>query len=290
MASLSTAVKMVGPKRLTYFSAWFCPFAHRCTIALEHHGRDIVDWEWCEALGWEERPPTGRETFEASEREDWVYHWKSPELLQANPLGMIPTLQEIGGERRVVRESIVCCEFVDEIARQMGSTASPLLPPDDPFECARLRVSAERVNRTVTSSYYAALVRTDPMERQEAFDRILGGLEEFVTESKGDFFSGSQGLSLVDCVLFPYAWRLFALEHYRGFSIPKRGGNGDWMGRYHAWLERCESLSYVARTLPGKDRYIQHVEKYATGRARSKVGNAVRRGKAAHDYDDDIDG
>jgi hypothetical protein len=34
-----------------YLSAWFCPFAHRATIALEHH-RDRVDYEWVEALGW----------------------------------------------------------------------------------------------------------------------------------------------------------------------------------------------------------------------------------------------
>ena len=32
------------------------------------------------------------------------------------------------------------------------------------------------------------------------------------------------------------------------------------------------------------------VAKYANNQARSKVGNAVRRGAAAHDYDDDVDG
>ena len=41
---------------------------------------------------------------------------------------------------------------------------------------------------------------------------------------------------------------------------------------------------------PGKERYLQHVKKYAEGRARSKVGNAVRRGVAAHDYSDTLDG
>ena len=39
-----------------------------------------------------------------------------------------------------------------------------------------------------------------------------------------------------------------------------------------------------------KDRYLKHVAKYAEGKARSKVGNAVRRGKAAHEYDDKVDG
>ena len=57
--------------------------------------------------------------------------------------------------------------------------------------------------------------------------------------------------------------------------------------RYHAWLERCEALPQVRKTLPERERYLTHVEKYASGRARSKVGNAVRRGKSAHDYDDE---
>ena len=37
---------------LTYYSAWFCPFAHRATLALEHHA-DVVPYAWEEALVWE---------------------------------------------------------------------------------------------------------------------------------------------------------------------------------------------------------------------------------------------
>ena len=44
------AAAAAGGAPLTYYSAWFCPFAHRATIALEHHG---IDYEWVEALGWE---------------------------------------------------------------------------------------------------------------------------------------------------------------------------------------------------------------------------------------------
>ena len=279
------AAAAAKPPLLTYFSSWFCPFAHRCTIALEHHA-EALDWRWVEALGWEHREPTGEEQFDAGARADWVYHWKSPELLAANPLGMIPTLQEAEGRRRVVRESLVCVEFVDEIAREAGSRAHPLLPPEDAFERARLRVAAERINKSVTSNYYAALVREDPDERSAAFQGILRGLEEFTAESEGDFFSGSEGLSLADCVLLPYAHRLYALEHYRGsaFRVPNESG---WSERYWAWLQRCEALPQVQKTLPDRERYITHVEKYASGRARSKVGNAGRRGKSAHDYADD---
>lgn len=33
--------------KFRYLSAWFCPFAHRTTLALEHHA-DRVDYEWVE--------------------------------------------------------------------------------------------------------------------------------------------------------------------------------------------------------------------------------------------------
>jgi glutathione S-transferase len=45
----------------------------------------------------------------------------------------------------------------------------------------------------------------------------------------------------------------------------------------------------VVRTLPGKERYLEHIAKYASSSARSKVANAVRRGVAAHELDDDLD-
>ena len=51
--SSSSAVATKKPK-FRYLSAWFCPFAHRATLALEHHS-DRVDYEWIEALGWEQR-------------------------------------------------------------------------------------------------------------------------------------------------------------------------------------------------------------------------------------------
>ena len=223
-----------APAPLKYFSAWFCPFAHRTTLALEHH-REAVDFEWEEALGWEKgKAPTGEEDFAAQERADWWYHWKSPALLAANPLGMVPTiLDEKTG--RAVTESIVCIQFVDELALSRGSSAPSLLP-EDPFDRARARVAADAVNKTVTSGYYQALVRTDEAERRAGFDKILSGLLAFTSESRGAFWGGSS-LGLVDCVLLPYAYRLYALEHYRGFEVPRDGEGGLW-AQYHECAAR----------------------------------------------------
>ena len=47
-AAAASAASETLPK-FRYLSAWFCPYAHRATLALEHHhGR--VDYEWVEAL------------------------------------------------------------------------------------------------------------------------------------------------------------------------------------------------------------------------------------------------
>jgi len=38
---------MAAVPKLRYLSAWFCPYAHRATIALEHHSA-LIDYEWVE--------------------------------------------------------------------------------------------------------------------------------------------------------------------------------------------------------------------------------------------------
>jgi glutathione S-transferase len=45
----------------------------------------------------------------------------------------------------------------------------------------------------------------------------------------------------------------------------------------------------VSRTLPNWEEYLQHITRYADGSARSKVANAVRDGRNAHEYDDEKD-
>ena len=168
---------------LTYYSAWFCPFAHRATLALEHHA-DVVPYAWEEALGWEQRPPTGDEDLDADDREDFWYHYKSPGLLEANPLGMVPTLVDEDG--RVVTESAVCVQFVDavrgcdELARVPGGAAPPLVDAD-PFVAARGAdpLRRDKVNRTVCSGYYRVLVRNGGREKGGGFAQILDGLNAF---------------------------------------------------------------------------------------------------------------
>ena len=200
---------------------------------------------------------------------------------------MIPTIVGPAGE--AVTESIVCVEFIDELAKAAGGSAPSLLP-GSPYDRANAKVAADNANKTVCSAYYQVLVRKDYNERREAFDKICNGLLEFTAGMKGDYWAGDH-LGLVDCVILPHAHRLYAVEHYRGeeFAVPKTGEGGLWE-QWNEYIDRARTNPTVKRTLPGHERYIKHVAKYADGNARSKVGNAVRRGGDAHSYDDVLDG
>lgn len=74
--------------KLRYLSAWFCPYAHRATLALSHHASH-VEHEWVEPLGWERQKDEEGVTGEGHE---WWYHWKAPGLLETNPSGLVPTM------------------------------------------------------------------------------------------------------------------------------------------------------------------------------------------------------
>lgn len=66
--------------KFRYLSAWFCPFAHRATLALEHH-KGRVEYEWIEALGWYQQDDTNNVTGTGKE---WYYHWKADEVRRAD--------------------------------------------------------------------------------------------------------------------------------------------------------------------------------------------------------------
>ena len=292
MAAAARAMSKTKP-HLYYMSAWFCPFAHRATLALEHHG-DHLTYEWIEALGWEKRAATGASHDQgaplSTQHENW-YHFKAPELMKHNPLGMVPTIvseatfkedPSLGPILPPVRESLVAIEFVDEL---VGGGDVPILP-SCPYERARARVAADVVNKQICSKYYHVLVRQDPAEQREGFEALCKALDAFGVElAGGPFHAGRATPGLVDYALFPWAHRLPVFEHYRGksFAIPS---DTEGLRAYHAWLKAMEAIPAVRKTCPPWDDYLRHIGRYADGSARSKVANAVRDGRDAHQYDD----
>lgn len=134
------------------------------------------------------------------------------------------------------------------------------------------------------------LVRKLDDERWEHFEKLLHGLCNFSKElekTPGPTFLADGQLSNVDLTLIPWAFRYYVLSHYRGpsYTIPISSD----FAAYHRWYDHVMNLDSVKRTLPDKDKYLEHIFKYADGSARSKVANAVRRGVSAHELDDEKD-
>ena len=287
--TFSTSAASSNPK-FRYLSAWFCPFAHRATLALEHHA-SRVDYEWVEALGWDQRPDKNNVTGTGKE---WWYHWKADELKRSNPSALVPTLIPIDSsgksdEKKSVYESLVTIDFVDQVS---GASGEDRLVPEDPYEAARCRVWADKVNRELCSPYYGVLVRIDEEERMENFENLIKGLTAFSKElvkTPGPLFLANGQLSNVDLALVPWAYRYYVFEHYRGEKYVITPELYPELQPYFDWYDHVMEVDAVKRTLPDKDRYLEHIGKYADSSARSKVANAVRRGVSAHELDDEKD-
>lgn len=135
--------------------------------------------------------------------------------------------------------------------------------------------------------FLGVLVRTDEKEQLENFDKLVLGLKAFSREIEqngdGRGFLGDGRLSSVDVSVMPWAYRYYIFEHYRGFTIPL---DDPELHAYEEWYDYVFNIDSVKRTLPDRDRYLEHIGKYADASARSKVANAVRRGVAAHEIED----
>jgi len=182
---------------------------------------------------------------------------------------------------------LVTVDYIDAVS---GAKGKDRLVPEDPYLAARCRMWTEKVNRDCCSPYYGVLVRKDPAERKEHFDKLVRGLEAFSQElikTTGPLFLADGQLSNVDLALVPWAYRYYVFEHYRGpeYAIP----NSPELQPYWNWFHHVFNLDSVKRTLPEKEKYLEHIQKYADGSARSKVANAVRRGVSAHEFEDEKD-
>ena len=209
---------------------------------------------------------------------------------------MVPTLKDSSG--LVVTESIVTIEYVDNLVRGEGSRGKDdmLVLREEPVEEARGRVWSDKVAREMCSPYYKILVRQEEEVQREGLRELLEGMEKFSRELRkthGRLFMGGERIGVVDMALFPWAWRYYVFEHYRGEEFAIRRGSSAVEGwdvePFFDWLECMCEFESVKRTLPDMDRYLEHIGKYANGSARSKVAEAVRRGVSAHEYDDEKD-
>eukprot|EP00123_Amoebidium_parasiticum_P013630 comp22068_c1_seq1/m.32137 comp22068_c1_seq1/g.32137 ORF comp22068_c1_seq1/g.32137 comp22068_c1_seq1/m.32137 type:complete len:262 (-) comp22068_c1_seq1:124-909(-) len=256
-AATSPSVKLL--------SAWFCPYAQRAWVAIGEKGleRD-ADYELIECL-------------EVSED---VYK-KKPLLLEANPKGLVPVILDQRPGRNeedaasathlgtVVIESLVVMEYLDEAF----STGRNLMPTC-PGKRAKTRVWFDAINRTICTPFYQALIRQEEADQKKAIEDLTNGLSAFAKELHGLYFFGEE-FSAVDIAILPWVYRLYLLEHHRGFSMP----NTPEFDKLRTWMDATFSRPAVKATLADKEQLLKMYARYARGSVQSKVGEAIRAGK-----------
>jgi len=253
-------------KELEFFSAWFCPYAQRAWIALEHHK---LPFKKLDGL-LPDQPGT-----------DFVGYIKNPRLLELNPKGLVPTISE-GEGTPPVYESLFCIEYADELAKAVGSP-TPSLFPGTPAERASLRVKADWVNRKCCSPFYQVLVRSDQKDREQGLADLIAGideLEEMAKASSGPYLMGKQ-MTAVDIAFIPWAHRIMVCKVFDRFRGPKFAIDMTKRPHLSAWLDTVMNLPAVQATLADTEALSDTYKRYADGTAQSQVGEALRQGKAA---------
>ncbi|KAK4449200.1 glutathione S-transferase [Podospora aff. communis PSN243] len=261
-AAASFAASHSKPHPLKLYGAWFCPFVQRVWIVLA-----------------EKKTP--HQYIEIN-----PYH-KSPDFLALNPRGLVPTLAlGLGNEQKVLYESTVLCEYLDEAYPD----DNPLLPrgdsPEAVYERGRCRLWMDHVSSRIVPGFYRLLQckGEDKAEMEEARRGLLEALKMFVKEmgEGGPWFSGER-FSLVDVMLAPWAKRLWLIDYYKegGVGIPGKGERGEeeevWE-RWERWLEAMERRGSVGDTWSEEGEYVKAYKRYADDTTQSEVGQATRKG------------
>lgn len=263
---------------ITLYSSWFCPYAQRVWCALNEFN---IIYKLVESFDLD--PDTHK-------------YIKHPDLLKHNPKGLVPTIVEThkstnGGEDQTVMK----CESLD-ILKEIHSN---YVSKDDVEQCG---ADADKYNRLICSPFYRVLMKLDSEERQEAWKQMLEGIEAFSNQlnwesndhSKISFYNGhSDRPSIVDLTVFPWVHRLYILDHFKSLTLEgavKPSNNllsEEAKNKILAWQSKMEHHPSVQQTLASREQLIPVYIRYANGSAESKVGDAVRSGKEAHDAKND---
>ncbi|KAK0632187.1 glutathione S-transferase domain-containing protein [Immersiella caudata] len=269
-AAASFAALHSNPHPLKLYGAWFCPFVQRVWIVLAekqipHQYIDINP-----------------------------YH-KSPEFLALNPRGLVPTLaltipSSDGKDesQKVLYESTVLCEYLDEAY----PGENPLLPkgdaPEEVYERARCRLWMDHVGSRIVPAFYRLLQCNggDEEGMEDARKGLLSALKLLTKEMApdgGPWFLG-QRFGLVDVMMAPWAKRLWLIDHYKegGVGIPGKGERGEdeeiW-GRWERWFEAIDGRRSVRDTWSDEEEYVKAYKRYADDTTQSEVGQATRKGR-----------
>lgn len=268
---------------LTFYSAWFCPYAQRAWLTLNHHN---IPFEYVESL-----------TVNANQEEGQHGYTKHPELLKLNPKGLVPTI-DMGGATDLVEsipddekcmltrkddtwiltDSLPCMVFLNQVGKQLNE--------GDAFaDLGSDLSSANLFNQDICSTFYKILMKPTLAERKEAYALFATNIGKYLQNVDEDgFYNSKDKPTLVDFAIIPWLLRIPLLEHYRPMFQMNHHLEDEQVHKLEDYIRRMRKLDAVQKTLwKEQEDLIQAYKRYADGNATSQVGQAVASGKNAHD-------
>lgn len=229
---------------LTFYCAWYCPFAQRAWMALLHKA---LPFDYIEVDPYRESR--------------W---WLAISRQRAMVPVIVATDRDTGGSTTVI-DSTRVVEYLEDLVPD----THPLFP-HDANDKAEMRFWIDQINERVVPPMYRYLAAHQPGEqRDEAHDALMTGMQELsgAVSHSGPYFAGPS-LSAVDLALIPFACRIDALlGHYRDFSLPRTGEA--WV-RYSRWYATMRNTPIFQGTLGNPDDYrqrlIRHYLPYSQGK------------------------
>jgi glutathione S-transferase len=284
--------------KINFYSAWFCPYAQRAWLTLEHHG---IKYNYIESL-----------TVKKDQSEGDHGYDKHPRLLQLNPKGLVPTIEFISQDESesnnnmeelkkdervkmmndsstlVINDSIVCMEilnsFVSTTLKDKDNENVKNLIQDD-----GLLIDAKKFDKSICSTFYKILMKPNQDEQKDAFAFFAKSIAEFIKDGnievgKNGYYKSCTGPTIVDFVILPWLLRIPVLEHYRPMFHLEEYMSKDCYDNLNKFIERMKNLPAVKETLwDDVNVLLGAYTRYADGTAQSQVGQAVRDGKNVHD-------
>lgn len=226
--------------QLEIISSRSCPFAQRTRMVLLEKGIDFVFTE-----------------IDLDNKPEW--------FLKVSPYGKVPVIRHNGA---VVWESAVINEYLEEVFPE------PPLMPRDPVGRAAARVWIDFANVRMVPHVYKMMLRQDA-EGQELHRRRLTEAVLFMEHeglrklSCGPFWLGAKP-GLVDFTFYPHVQRFAALEHYRGFAVPRE------CERILGWIEKMGALPSVKATRRTTPQLIDAWKKYANNTGKGVTAQEMR--------------
>jgi glutathione S-transferase len=215
--------------KVTLYSALACPYAHRTRLVLSEKK---VQFELKEV--------------DLQNKPAWFDQ-------SVSAYGKVPAIEHEGAR---IWESAIINEYLDEVF------PNPPLLPTQAGRRAVARIWIDYANSRFTSAFGSLLRSPGEAEQTKAERELLESLQFIEREglaklsTDGPFFLGAAP-SLVDFAFYPWFERWPALEHYRGFAIPKE------LTRLVRWRDAVRALDSVkAHENPAElyiDRYARHV-------------------------------